>query len=535
MRSSSCFSWCLRDSQLTISLRSSLTSLRTSIAVVDATSAALRDLHPQIDSRLLELARTRNTLIPINSLPPETVSQILLQAIPEEAEDMTWHRKLAKVQRHWRDIIRSNPSFWTVLRSNMSSEEIEFKLRKSGNVPLSLGMEAPGRREVARFMELVSPHGLRWSTFSFHWGRRPAFDIVRPLLRVPYPRLHSLSLGLASGEETVDFSDFGGAPNLAELRLCRVMIPLSSLSDLRSLILQDLSATMVTTDALHQLLTTSPRLETLQLANIDTSEPTLSRPHRESLHFPCLVSMYLATIPATFVRMLLPCVTTTNRNLTLTAICPESQGVETFHQLIRRPNESRPSILTSLLSNPKISSISVEVSSSWLSIEAHLDSGSRNLSRINLKGQLLGKELEKNLGDLPFYNTSVPVDFHLRYDTQYIDIQAGESCALRLQALPILTSITLTCDAPQAMDLLQCLSARNSDGSWLCPKLSAIDFPSSFRKALSDEEWLLFMNALSNLVEVRQGGEDLGTTVRRFFFIEPQERRLTLPSGAHRL
>ncbi|KAG8941423.1 hypothetical protein FRC04_004216 [Tulasnella sp. 424] len=105
--------------------------------------------------------RQRNALLPINRLPPELLSAILIKSVT------LWERRgsqlLAQVAWQWWQTIKSDPQFWTHITPPLRG--VELQTRKAGILPLSLywliDMESKDRDA---FKDLLQRYAERWTT-----------------------------------------------------------------------------------------------------------------------------------------------------------------------------------------------------------------------------------------------------------------------------------------------------------------------------------------------------------------------------------
>ncbi|KAL4066476.1 hypothetical protein V8B97DRAFT_1874498 [Scleroderma yunnanense] len=116
-------------------------------------------------TKIRELIRQRSP--PIYCLPTELLVSILnldIRALPYHQRN--W--ELARVSRHWRDVILDNPIFWTTINLlTLSTSAIKTHLERSGDSPLDIVIEANGPPasiydKLIPRMHIVTPHIRRW-------------------------------------------------------------------------------------------------------------------------------------------------------------------------------------------------------------------------------------------------------------------------------------------------------------------------------------------------------------------------------------
>ncbi|KAG8957032.1 hypothetical protein FRC03_010599 [Tulasnella sp. 419] len=158
----------------------------------------------RIDSRIAEIRRERNMLIPlINGLPTELLSGIFLFSVekPEvlRACSVKGHAGLrcddnptvlTEVCFHWRTVAISTPGVWSLLCSRFRIGRIKCFLARSKNYPLDIWCH-PAHHE--QFIPLILPHLSRWQTFT-SWSPYILDNVDRLFQYTPAPLLTEFML-----------------------------------------------------------------------------------------------------------------------------------------------------------------------------------------------------------------------------------------------------------------------------------------------------------------------------------------------------
>ncbi|KAF5346640.1 hypothetical protein D9758_013208 [Tetrapyrgos nigripes] len=230
----------------------------------------------------------RNTLQPVNRLPPEILSIIFEHAqlslspfLPNihmySQEGSEWH-SLLHVCRHWRGVIAQTSFLWSTVDSSTLTAPY---LRRSGGSPLTIFLRSPAGL-TKEHLDILLPHVSRIKELHFScpsWDENNSiFD--NPTLLTPAPLLQSLSVInpynafvrdfwslLTSVRATMPQLFSGETPKLKHLFLEHFTSwPSNSFTNLTHVCLfnQDRD-TLPTTSAFLDFLEGSPKLEELSL------------------------------------------------------------------------------------------------------------------------------------------------------------------------------------------------------------------------------------------------------------------------------
>ncbi|KAJ7743682.1 hypothetical protein DFH07DRAFT_749834, partial [Mycena maculata] len=157
-----------------------------------------------------------NTYIyPVLTLPPEIISEIFFQSVPEERyrtppvdDALSPYGNspvtLGHICSKWSQIALSTPSLWTVLDINLNNvlnsnqlRLLEMWLTRSGVCPLSIGIWScfVSNPDACRFVDALVPHCRRWRNMDLYI---PLRDLIR--ITGDMPLLRELAVGLSDAE-----------------------------------------------------------------------------------------------------------------------------------------------------------------------------------------------------------------------------------------------------------------------------------------------------------------------------------------------
>ncbi|KAG8992864.1 Guanosine-diphosphatase [Tulasnella sp. 427] len=256
------------------------------------------------DSTLLQsvtLKRELNSLIPINRLPIELLTSILILDIQQSSKRHVHHghrmQCLALVSFRWWRIIVSNPALWTDISAGR--DDIDLWLRKSQSALLTIKYNGNYVRNL-RFLEVAATVAHRWKIIDILLaGNSPDSTI----LEHPMPEVIDMRIKLTRQMKEIKFHGF---PKLRHLCLIKVATPLEQLAVTRLLSLQvslqggqTLNLSWIMT-----ILLQSPQLELLALSGrgIQTSPTT---PLPEVISLPSLMKLVLDNLSRNSLHILL--------------------------------------------------------------------------------------------------------------------------------------------------------------------------------------------------------------------------------------
>src|SRR5882762_10368238 len=100
-------------------------------------SPQIKQLETRAHNLLRSLLSLRNTLRPVNRLPPEIISYIARNVLGNSAVDTASIIPLTHVCRYWRDSIISMPENWALISSDWR-KLAELSLERAKAAPLSV-------------------------------------------------------------------------------------------------------------------------------------------------------------------------------------------------------------------------------------------------------------------------------------------------------------------------------------------------------------------------------------------------------------
>lgn len=290
---------------------------------ITETAEALDLVQSRIHAVVSEDRSHRNTVAPINSLPVEIFSQILLLSFEMEDWSMKLLQNRASVCRQWFSVVMSTTALWQFAKCHVPSgsqpvqDALALTLRKSKDAPIAVsidwrdnsyngqeGSETKGQMEE---IQQVKEQAHRWKYLAFTGVVTP---LVLRALDAPFPQLHKLVMKNqepGSGRFT-PVGTIRGSPNLQHISLQWIGLRWDTLliTGLRSLVLKHLRGRVghhiPTMEQLFSILESSPNLQELVLCNIRTLEQEQSNLSTEevsthSILLPRLRSLVILWIP----------------------------------------------------------------------------------------------------------------------------------------------------------------------------------------------------------------------------------------------
>ncbi|KAG8914535.1 hypothetical protein FRC01_004022 [Tulasnella sp. 417] len=183
-----------------------------------------------LDRRIAGAGRQRNTLQPVNKLPPEVLSAIFHQVLAMVSifDHFTSLFNLAKVSARWRSVIDSTPSLWSYVSSTYPNAGVERALKKSASLPVSVAyrsrepeLTATTKRGSRDLLRTIKSSGRSWDELILHL---PTVGHLKRFLERPSPHLRKLDIE-AYGVSDTTVNIFGGKQGgLEDVRLIRPTI-----------------------------------------------------------------------------------------------------------------------------------------------------------------------------------------------------------------------------------------------------------------------------------------------------------------------
>ncbi|KAG8914784.1 hypothetical protein FRC01_003911 [Tulasnella sp. 417] len=201
---------------------------------IEALELAQVVIKQSLDRRLARARRQRNTLQPVNKLPPELLSVIFHQVLAMVSifDHFTSLFNVAKVSGRWWSVIDSTPSLWSYVSSTYPNAGVERALKKSGSSPVSVAyrsrepeLTATTKRGSRDLLRTIMATGRPWDELILHL---PTVGHLRRFLERPAPHLRKLDIEAYGVSDTI-VNIFGGKQvGLEDVRLIGPRIELKS-------------------------------------------------------------------------------------------------------------------------------------------------------------------------------------------------------------------------------------------------------------------------------------------------------------------
>lgn len=252
----------------------------------DSLGVILQSLSKEIETRRVHLAKRRNLLAPIHSLPSELLLEILTLAA-ESVKDgeltisIRYLMEMSAVSTTWWALLASASGLWTEIR--LGDPGLRLAVLRSGDQPLKItgtrsGYVPSGMSQQA-FAEFITPLANRWKSVT--WEGRGLPDIIQALESSTLSFLEFLDLEISVGRPMSTVIPLQSAPKLRELKLAGLCLSLGAteLPNLTSLSLTHVyESTLPSPQALMEIFVRSPMLETLELVDIVNDRDSDSDP-----------------------------------------------------------------------------------------------------------------------------------------------------------------------------------------------------------------------------------------------------------------
>ncbi|KAG8961307.1 hypothetical protein FRC00_012615 [Tulasnella sp. 408] len=211
-------------------------------------------------------------LASIHQLPAELIIEILLSALEGTVWDPKSLQRLASVCKDWRDIILSNPRFWTVIDTRHGRYSSTLVLKRNRVGPLYVNLrDREGRRHntniISHLVRLLSPESRRIRALNFEVNAgTPYFRSFFETTSLP--SLTHLTVSVIPQTAVPVFINIDCGP-LRYLSLDNAAIRWDTalLYDLETLSLSKLNQDTPTIAQLHHILSSTPFLRELSIAS----------------------------------------------------------------------------------------------------------------------------------------------------------------------------------------------------------------------------------------------------------------------------
>lgn len=482
------------------------------LAKIDNASALLRSARERIDAKLISLASQRNSLQGINKLPAELLSSIFVDAIDLDEPGLHHLKTLARVQKHWYQLIDQSPCFWTQINAKDARNIVACKLSKSGDSSLALKCEYTiDEAIVARLLSQLSSHIGRIRSLTIH---RPDLIHVIPYLQRPMPLLAYVDLH--SDETSVPtVVNLKNATALQHVYLDGVNLVSEepSFSNLRTLHVINVAASLMPPSILFDALRASPNLESLF---IQIQEDWRGVGEHPPLPPGDLVLPRLSDVSFRWSPVYSPILLPRLRTLSFCTLHFYGDGEHILGGVLQRPQDG-PSIFHMALTNPTITTVNVNITEQQLNINASSDI-KEDLVTIVVDGAG-PSTFVWNAHLLPFPERSSSIDLRLYLESDALG-EDGVHDRTLLHVMPGIKSLSLGPNEEVALLTIELLSRASEDGSWLCPGLETLSMTcvAASRFSADGLPSALMLNAIQ-LVDLRSRQPGLSASLFCFTFV----------------
>jgi hypothetical protein len=150
----------------------------------DSDSTQVDDVISRIPEIWRKAKNAKNSLAPINKIPPETLAQVAAFIEPgRQLVDTT------AVCQHWRATLLSFPRLWNTVRCS-NQRQFDAYLERSKSVPLKVQLQ----NLYPRLLGSLSPHASRLVVLAIWVNRSSDFSRIAQYLPNPIPTLHKFGI-----------------------------------------------------------------------------------------------------------------------------------------------------------------------------------------------------------------------------------------------------------------------------------------------------------------------------------------------------
>lgn len=224
------------------------------------------------EAMLAALRRRRNAVIPVDRLPDELLTLIILDAVPRGRKYYVSLRDARLVSKRWADVIWNCPFFWTSLVCSDHTKAAELALERSGDLEMDVRVlctESPilataEKHDHDPFDSLFLKHGYRCHTLAVNVFK---VDMISRYIPTRTPKLRSLKINVNSPGIRHGPWFEGQIPDLHELAVSGFCLSWHEIrfQNLRSLTLDRLRETSILLSEVLHLVSASQRLEFLTM------------------------------------------------------------------------------------------------------------------------------------------------------------------------------------------------------------------------------------------------------------------------------
>ncbi|KAF8217058.1 hypothetical protein K438DRAFT_1704190 [Mycena galopus ATCC 62051] len=195
-------------------LRDFLSHGRARRIVLDAKitllQSSLNQLVKEKEKLDLEIGKHEGAVSPLRRMPTEVLSYIFTFTLPPhqpDAESAPW--TVSAVCARWREIVISQPRFWTSIRYNVACSDptktlmYETHLHRSKELPLHIEFSVVCDElsfDPARILDLMCQRAARWETASFS-GPEELTELLRRYIKCQLTHLQKLTIEIYADED----------------------------------------------------------------------------------------------------------------------------------------------------------------------------------------------------------------------------------------------------------------------------------------------------------------------------------------------
>ncbi|KAF8657968.1 hypothetical protein AX16_002129 [Volvariella volvacea WC 439] len=407
----------------------------TQVQDIDSVRAAIDQEIAQLQAQIFKLRIRRNSLSPINRIPPEILSQIM----GECQVDVDFHRwfGVTQVSHHWRSVALGSPLLWTTITCpTLPPFWVGEHIRRSGCAPLSISISS-GYRYNHQYRDKVLPMlaGVadRVVSFMCHGGLSP--DLEPNFSSSPLERLKLILCSRI-------WENLRTTPHLRYLRIEFGCFNMGLISQgLTTLILKALDRpSLPSLSEFYKTLSLLTRLESLSLWHVLSFMSQPAQPSVPDLSLPSLDSLELVEAEGECTRFLshvhLPSLT----RLNITIVFKEPTSLSALRATVSKMWLNSP-----ILTSPNLPRVHAKVQLSGFRSFQLINPDERALI-FQLMWMVQSSEMQ------PFYSIleSFPKESFLKDKLQALHVEWGNyptdnfmGLLLAFSKMPLLKQVTL--------------------------------------------------------------------------------------------
>ncbi|KAG8904063.1 hypothetical protein FRB99_002334 [Tulasnella sp. 403] len=436
------------------------------------------------------IAKRRNALLPIHTLPVELFCTILKHVVDSFPGPIVASLQgLASVSTFWWSVVITNPTLWTLVHHE---DNVSLVLRKSQDCPIDIHF-APKRYRGHNFVDLVGPYAKRWRSLYFNARRTPVTVLVAiaELLKTDLPLLERLLIMQDNLGWRPKLQMLINAPRLRDVHLdCVCVDPSSVFTNLTSLTLDRCYGTKLSN--LTRLLIDNPDLEELcfSFQPDETQGSGLDEPVGDSNEFRPLKNLRSLNLSGSIGMRSILAILRLVKVEALKMLCIAQSFDPLAEQVDWEGLRSYISAIAAALTVPRIQTVWLDIVAGHISLFG---------SRTNSDGYSPPSKYKGHDVILHFYNLGLGVPNAMGYILSAITNAISVPLFLRLDPmwwipdppafskLPTLSRMEIVTGmnlgnalGPMFNDLATPHTRSDGVSEWLCPQLSRVGASGSF-------------------------------------------------------